>query len=67
MCGWISDGLRRAQADLRLTRHFPGADALEALIELRVNMLRLVGEQTKLFQEGEAVLHGVLRSFGRGP
>ena len=42
MCGLISDGLRRAQADLRLARHFACADALEALIELRVNMLRHV-------------------------
>ncbi|WGV15733.1 hypothetical protein [Fuscovulum ytuae] len=41
----ISDRRDGAKAKLRVARHFAGADPLQALIELRVNLLRLVGEK----------------------
>jgi hypothetical protein len=42
---------------LRLAQLFPCADALQPQIELRINVIGLVGKEPDLFHEGKSELH----------
>jgi hypothetical protein len=47
------------RADLGRPQHFPRADALQAKVELRVNLRGLVREETEFLKQGETDLHGL--------
>ena len=60
MFGWISEAVFAGYANsagLSFPQHFARADALQAKIEMRIDMGGFVGEEPELFQKSKTELH----------